>query len=166
VSALVDRPAKLPLGAAMQARDLATVLDAFAPDAVLHSPLTGRLTFQGREQIRAVMQVVLDVYEDLHYTDELQSGDSWVLVGKARVAGNELEMVDHMRLDEHGKIRELTVFFRPLPATAVAMRLLGTGLGRRQGRVRAQLISLLTRPLGFMTRVGDRVGVRLVGPIS
>jgi hypothetical protein len=110
------------------------------------------------------MEVVLDVYDDLRYTDELQSGDSWVLVGTARVADNELEMVDHMRLDEHGKIRELTVFFRPLPATAVAMRLIGTGLGRRQGRARAQLISLLTRPLGFMTRVGDRVGVRLVGP--
>jgi hypothetical protein len=73
-------------------------------------------------------------------------------------------MVDHVRLDESGKIRELTVFFRPMPAIAVAIRLLGTGLGRRKSRVRAELISLLTRPLGFMTRVGDRIGVWLVRP--
>ncbi len=165
MSALADRPTKLPLRVAMEARDLAAVLDAFAPDAVLHSPLTGSLTFQGHEQIRAVTEVILDVYDDLHYTDELQSGDSAVLVASARVDGTDIEMVDHIRFDEHGKIRELTIFFRPLPAIAVAMRLIGTGLGRRKSRTRAEVISLLTRPLGLMTRVGDRMGVRLVGPI-
>jgi hypothetical protein len=164
VSSLADRPTKLPLRAAMEARDLAAVVDAFAPDAVIRSPLTGRLTFQGREQIHAVMQVILDVFDDLHYTDELQSRDSAVLVGSARVAGNDIEMVDHVRFDERGKVRELTVFFRPMPAIAVAMRLIGTGLGRRKSRARAAVISLLTRPLGVMTRIGDRIGVGLVGP--
>jgi hypothetical protein len=164
VSALADRPTKLPLRAAMEARDLAAVVDTFAPDAVIRSPLTGRLTFQGREQIRTVMQVILDVFDDLRYTDELHVGDSGVLVASARVAGDDIEIVDHLRFDESGKIRELTVFFRPLPAIAVAMRLIGTGLGRRKSRIRAEAVSLLTRPLGLMTRVGDRIGVRLVGP--
>lgn len=164
MSALADRPTKFPLRAAMEARDLTAVVDAFAPDAVIRSPLTGRLTFTGHEEIGAIMQVVLDVFDDLRYTDELRTGDSGVLVASARIAGNDIEMVDHVRLDESGKIRELTVFFRPMPAIAVAMRLLGTGLGRRKSRVRAEVISLLTRPLGFMTRVGDRIGVRLVRP--
>jgi small-conductance mechanosensitive channel len=69
-----------------------------------------------------------------------------------------------MRLDETGKITELTVFFRPLPAIAVAMRLIGAGLGMRRGRARAALISGLIRPLELFTRVGDRVGVMLVRP--
>jgi SnoaL-like domain len=166
VSALADRPTKLPLRAAMEARDLGAVVDAFAPDAIVRSPLTGRLTFQGREQIRPVMEVILEVFDDLRYTDELHGGDSAVLVASARVAGTDIEMVDHVRLDESGKIRELTVFFRPMPAIAVAMRLIGTGLGRRKSRVRAQAISLLTRPLGLMTRLGDRMAVRLVGPAA
>jgi hypothetical protein len=74
-------------------------------------------------------------------------------------------MVDHIRLDENGKITEVTVFFRPLPATAVAMRVIGSGLGRRGSAARGHAISALTQPLGLMTRVGDRVGVRLVRPV-
>jgi hypothetical protein len=148
----------------MEARDLSAVMDTFASDAVLRSPLTSGLTFQGREQIHAVMQVILDVVEDLRYTDELQSPDSAVLVASARIGGSELEMVDHMRFNDSGKISELTVFFRPMPAIAVAMRVIGSGLGRRKSAARGQLISALTQPLGLITRVGDRVGVRLVGP--
>jgi hypothetical protein len=164
MSALADSSTKLPLRAAMEARDLGAVVDAFAPDAVIHSPLTGRLTFRGHGQIRAVMEVILDVFDELRYTDELHSGDSAVLLASARVGGKDIEVVDHLRLDEGGKIRELTVFFRPLPATAMAMRLIGSGLGRRKSRARERVISLLTQPLGLMTEVGDRLGVRLVGP--
>jgi hypothetical protein len=164
MSALADSPVKLPLRAAMEAGDLAAVAVAFAPDAVLHSPLTGRLTFQGRDQIQAVMAVILEVFDDLRYTDELHGGDSGVLVASARVEGHDIEIVDHMRLDESGKIRELTVFFRPMPAIAIAMRLIGSGLGRRRSKMRARTISLLTRPLGLITGVGDRIGVWLVAP--
>jgi ketosteroid isomerase-like protein len=164
VSTLTDRPIKLTLRTAMEARDLAAAQDAFTPDAVVRSPLTGRLTFNGREQIGAILQVILDVFDDLHYTDELHSDDGAVLVASARLGGTDIEMVDHMQLDENGKIRELTVFFRPLPAIAVAMRLIGAGLGRRKSRARAGVISALTRPLGLMTALGDRIGVWLVRP--
>jgi SnoaL-like domain len=164
VSALGDGPSKLSLRRGMEAGDLATVVDAFAADAVLRSPLTGRLTFSGRKQIEAVMGVVMDVLDDLRYTDELDCGDRAVLVASARVSGKELEIVDHMRMDENGKIQEMTVFFRPLPSIAIAMRLIGTGLGRRKSRGRGAAIGALTQPLGLLTAVGDRIGAALVGP--
>jgi SnoaL-like domain len=164
VSALPDRQTQLPIRTAMEARDLTAALDSFAPDAVVRSPFTARLTFNGREQIGAVLQVVLDVFDGLHYTDELDSGDRAVLVASARVDGTEIELVDHMLLDENGKIRELTVFFRPLPATAIAMRLIGAGLARRSGAGRAGMVALLARPLGLLTAVADRIGVRLIRP--
>jgi hypothetical protein len=148
----------------MEARDLPAALDAFAPDAVIRSPLTDRLTFKGRAQIGALLEVILDVFEGLHYTDELRSGDRAVIVADARVAGKELEMVDHIQLDESGKIRELTVFFRPLPATTAAMRAIGAGLGRRKSGAWAGLISFLTRPLALLAAAGDRIGVALVRP--
>ena len=59
--ALASRPAELALRRAMEARDMAAVLEAFAPDAVLHSPLTDRLAFAGREQIGTITQIVLEV---------------------------------------------------------------------------------------------------------
>jgi hypothetical protein len=158
----VEPGVKLPLRAAMEARDLDAAVDAFAPDAILRSPLTAGLVFTGREQIRAVMAVILDGFGDLRYTDELRSENAAVLVSNARVGGQDIETIDHMRLRPDGKISEFTVFFRPLPATAAALRVIGSGLGRRKGPVRAAVISALARPLGFMTRVGDAIGVRLV----
>ena len=74
----------------------------------------------------------------------------------------KIELVDHLRLDAEGKITEMTVFFRPLPSIAVAMRLIGTGLGLRRSRARAALISALVRPLELFTRVGDRIGAGLL----
>jgi hypothetical protein len=165
VSALADSPTKLPLRTAMEARDLSAVMDTFAPHAVVRSPLTSSLAFQGREQVHTLMKLILEVFEDLRYTDEIQGSGSAVLVATARIGGSEVDMVDHIRLDDSGKITEVTVFFRPLPATAVAMRVIGSGLGRRKSAARGHVISALTQPLALMTRVGDRVGVRLVGPV-
>jgi hypothetical protein len=165
MSTLEGTPAVFPLRTAVEARDLAGVADAFAPDAVLRSPLTGRFTFNGREQIVAVVEVLLDVCEDFHYTDELFSGDGGFLVAHARVDGKDLEIVDHIRLDESGKIQEFTAFFRPMPAMPVALRLMGAGLTRPKSRIRAAVISVLTRPLELMARVGDVIGARLVRPV-
>jgi hypothetical protein len=146
----------------MEARDLDAVVDAFAPDAVLRSPFTAKLAFTGREQIRAVTRVILDVFRDFHYTEELRGENVAFLVARARVDGQDIEIVDHMRLGPDGKIEEFTVFFRPLPATAAALRRIGAGLGRGKSPARAAVISALARPLAFMTRTGDGIGVRLI----
>ena len=61
-----------------------------------------------------------------------------------------------------GKIQEVTAFFRPLPAAAVALRLIGAGLARRKSPARAAVISVMASPLAFLTQAGDPVGTRLV----
>jgi SnoaL-like domain len=162
VSVDANQAGVLPFRAAMEAGDVDAVVAAFAPDAVFRSPVTGRLVFQGHEQIGALTAVVLDVFDDFRYTGEIRDGDTAVLLAKARIGGEDIEMVDSLRLDPEGKIRELTVFFRPLPASAVALRMIGTGLARRKGRVQSVLISMMTRPLAFMAQSGDRVGARFV----
>lgn len=104
---------KSPLREAMEARDLPAVADAFAPDAEFHSPLTDRLTFKGREQIGALLRVILEVFEDFHYTDELCDEHGGFLVARARIGGENIEIVDHMQFGPDGRIRDFTVFFRP-----------------------------------------------------
>jgi hypothetical protein len=155
-------PAKSRLRRAMEARDVQAVVSAFAKDAKFHSPLTERLTFRGRGQIAAVASVILEVFDGFHYTDELLSPNTGFLVARARVDGQDLEMVDHIQFDVDGEIEEMTVFFRPLPAAAVALRLIGAGLARRKSPLTATIISVLARPLAFVTRTGDRIGVGLI----
>ena len=46
---MLEQTTKLPLRTAMEARDHAAVVQAFAEDAVLLSPITGKLAFEGRE---------------------------------------------------------------------------------------------------------------------
>jgi hypothetical protein len=152
----------LAIRKAMEARDLEAAVDCFAHDAVLYSPFTARLTFSGREQIRLITSVLLEVAEDFHYTSEVRDGEFAVLRASARVGGRDIEFIDHLRLGSVGLIEEFTVFTRPLPATANGLRVFGSALGRRKSATRGTLISALAAPLGFMTRVGDGVGVRLL----
>jgi hypothetical protein len=154
--------ARLPLAAAMEARDVSAMRDAFAPDAVFHSPLTEALAFKGREQIGLLAEVLFEVFEDFRYTGGVVSGDIGFLVARARVGGQLIEIVDHFRLDSDKRVEEITVFFRPLPGAAAALRAIGAGLGRRKSRARGAVISGLTLPLTVMTRIGDRIGVGLI----
>jgi hypothetical protein len=164
MSTLQQRPTKLPIRAAMEARDRAAVIDAFAEDAVLRSPFTPNLVFTGRDQLAALVDVLLDALDDLGYSDELIGDDTAVLVGTMQLRGVAVNFTDHLKLRPDGKISEMTVFFRPLPAAAAAMRVIGAGLGRRKSRLRGRTISALVAPLAFMTRIGDGLGVRLVKP--
>jgi ketosteroid isomerase-like protein len=152
---------KLPLRAAMEARDRAAAVEAFAEDAVVRSPFTDNLTFTGHEQLDALIAVILDVLEDLTYTDELHADNAAVLVGHASVDGLRLQFSDHLTLRD-GLISEMTVFFRPLPATTAAMRRFGEGLGQQRSRFRGRMINAIATPLALMARTGDRAGVRLL----
>ena len=128
MSTLQQRPTKLPIRAAMEARDRAAVIDAFAEDAVLRSPFTPNLVFTGRDQLAALVDVLLDALDDLGYSDELIGEDTAVLVGTMQLRGVAVNFTDHLKLRPDGKISEMTVFFRPLPAAAAAMRVIGAGL--------------------------------------
>ncbi len=153
---------KLPLRTAMEAHDRAAAVETFAEDAVLRSPFTDNLSFTGHEQLGALLAVILDVLEDLTYTDELHAENTAVLVGHANVGGVRLQFSDHLRLRDDGLIDEMTVFFRPLPATTAAMRRIGQGLGQQRSRFRGRMITAMATPLAFMARTGDRAGVWLL----
>jgi hypothetical protein len=153
---------KLALRAAMEARDHRAVIASFAENAVVRSPFTDNLTFEGHHQLNDLVAVILEVLEDLTYADELHADRAAVLVGHARVGGLRIQFCDYLKLRGDGLIEEMTVFFRPLPVTTTAMRLFGDGLGRRKSKLRGHLINTMTAPLALLARTGDRVGVRLL----
>lgn len=151
-----------PMRVAMEARDLDAAVDAFASDAVVRSPFTDGVAFSGTDQVRVILAVVLEVLSDLRYTDHVRDGDRGALRATATVAGRRLDLVDCYALDENGKVRELTVFFRPLPGTTAALRLFASALTTRKSPARGRLVGLMARPLGAMSAFGDRIGAALV----
>jgi hypothetical protein len=114
--------------AAVERRDLAGMQAAFAPDAVLHSPITFR-PFEGREAIGQLLGILLEVFEEFRYTDELDAKDGTrALVFRARVGERELEGLDLIRFDADGRIRDFTVMVRPRSALESLLGAVGSRL--------------------------------------
>jgi hypothetical protein len=106
----------------VEARDLAQMISAFAEDAVLHSPVTFQ-PFEGRDAIGRLLGILLEVFQDFRYTDELSSPEGTrALIFRARVADREAEGLDLIRYDEAGRIRDFTVMIRPRSALEALLR--------------------------------------------
>lgn len=99
---------------AVERHSLDDMIALFREDAVLHSPITFQ-PFEGKPAIRRLLGIILEVFEDFRYTDELDApdGSTKALVFRARVKNRDVEGIDLVRFDERGSIRDLTVLVRP-----------------------------------------------------
>jgi len=99
---------------AVEAGDLGAMIDAFAGDGVLNSPVSFS-PFRGRKAVGVLLSILMEVFEDFRYTDEFDARDgSKALVFRAKVGDRELQGVDVLRFDSAGRITDLTVMVRPL----------------------------------------------------
>jgi hypothetical protein len=116
-----------PFRAAIEACDHAAMVDALAADVVLHSPVTFK-PFEGKEAVAELFSVLLEVFEDFHYTDELEGPGVHGLVFRARIGEREVEGIDLLRNDEQGLVADFTVLVRPLSATIALAEAVGSRL--------------------------------------
>lgn len=99
---------------AVEAHSLEALISLFREDAVLHSPITFQ-PFEGKAAIRRLLGIIFEVFQDFHYTDELDAADGMtkILVFRAKVKNRDAEGIDLVRFDEAGMVRDLTVMVRP-----------------------------------------------------
>ena len=113
---------------AVEAGDLEEMMAQFAEDAVLHSPVTFK-PFEGRAAIQQLLTILLDIFQDFRYTDELEAQDGTAaLIFRARVGDRDLQGLDLIRFDEAGLIRDLTVMIRPRSAIEALLAEVGPRL--------------------------------------
>lgn len=107
-----------PFRAAVEARDIDTVLDLLSEDVVFRSPVVFR-PYQGRAAVAPVLRAVFEVFEDFRYVREIGSYDDadHALVFHASIGGRHVEGSDFLHVDENGSITELVVMIRPLTAS-------------------------------------------------
>ena len=144
-------------------KDIELAMSALADEVVLHSPLTDRFTFNGKEDIRRLFETAWEELDDLEYHTVI--GDR-VLIGGATAGGQRFEETLLLTLADDGKITEITLFIRPLTGLTAVMATLGPALARKNGRSRftAGILKAMTAPLAAVTRSGDRVGLKLTLP--
>ena len=138
------------------------MIDTFAPNVVLHSPLISE-PFQGREDVGFLFRLLSDDYlftDDFEYTAELTDGDTLVLAFKGKLKGVEVEGVDLFRFDADGRINDITVFLRPLPGTAAVAKFLSPRVAGRGNKLKGAFAGLGVRPLSGLAKLFDAIGSR------
>ena len=151
-----------PYRAAVDAKDPAALAAACAPNLVFHSPISNAARFEGPGEIERLYRTVLGVYDDQELVAEYAVGDTLVVHLRAWIDGTEMDEIQVLRLNDQGKIYDITMYVRPLPGLTLLASRLAPRLA--PSRWRAILLTLMLRPLALMTRFGDRIGVRLVQP--
>lgn len=99
---------------AIEAQSLDALMSVFREDAVLHSPITFQ-PFEGKAAVRRLLAIILEVFQEFRYTDELDTADGMtkILVFRTKVKSRDIEGIDMIRFDEAGMVRDLTVMVRP-----------------------------------------------------
>ena len=112
----------------VESKDVAVMMEAFADGAVLHSPITFE-PFEGKEAIARLLGILMQVFQDFRYTDELTAEDGTkALIFRTRVGDRDVEGLDLIRFDHTGRIRDFTVMVRPRSAVEALLRAVSSRL--------------------------------------
>lgn len=98
---------------AAEAKDFSQVSELFEEDVTFKSPVVFK-PYEGREALGVILGAVVQVFEDFRYVEQVETGDTAVLVFEARAGERDLQGVDILRFGENGLIRELIVMVRPM----------------------------------------------------
>lgn len=121
---------------ATESADIDALTGVLTPDAELISPLSGRLVFRGREDLRVLLSAAYGSLTGLRWTEEIGDGARRVLLATATIGPFRLTEALVLGLDEQGRVRTLQPHLRPWPAlTYLAVRL-APHLFRNPGIVR------------------------------
>jgi hypothetical protein len=124
---------------ATRTKDIDRITSALASDAELVSPLSGRMIFRGREDLRVLLAAVYGGLKELTWQEVIGEGSTRVAVSTARVAGVTITDAMVLDLDEAGLIMRIRPHLRPWLAITLFALLLGPKIARHPGVVRRAL---------------------------
>jgi alpha-glucuronidase len=99
--------------AAVESKDFSAMDDLFSDQVTFRSPVVFK-PYQGRESVAPLLGAVAQVFEDFRYLDQVETGETAVLVFEARVGERKLDGVDILRFDGDDRIVEMMVMVRPM----------------------------------------------------
>lgn len=110
--------------AAAEAKDFSATDEIFTEDVTFRSPVVYK-PYEGREALLVLLGAVVQVLENFRYVEQVETGDTAVLMFEANSGDREVQGVDILRFADDGRVRELIVMIRPmsgLGAVAEEMR--------------------------------------------
>ena len=99
--------------AAAQSNDIDALVETLADDPELVSPLSGRMVFRGREDLRVLLRVVYGSLRGVSWQAPIRDGNRCVVLGESRVGPAHRYDVTVFELAEDGRIQRIRPFVRP-----------------------------------------------------
>jgi hypothetical protein len=124
---------------ATQRNDVDRMISVLSPDAELVSPLSGRMVFRGRDDLRVLLTAVYGGLKDLRWQNVIGEGLTRVAVSEARIAGFTITDAMVLELDDAGRITRIRPHLRPWLAITVFAVLLVPRIASHPGVVRRAL---------------------------
>lgn len=115
--------------AAVEAVDLDALMDTMSDEVVFRSPVTFK-TYEGKEAVRYLLSIVMRVFEDFRYVDEVEGERSAILVFETRAGDREVNGIDYLEFGEDGRIERFTVMVRPMSAVTRLAESIGAELAK------------------------------------
>ncbi len=125
--------------AASEADDIDGIMATLTPGAELVSPLSGRMVFRGKTDLRVLLTAVYGSMTGLRWREEMGDGNVRVVVGDAAVGPFKLGDAMVFELAEDGRIQRIRPHLRPWLALTLLALKLGPKIGRHPGVVRRAL---------------------------
>jgi hypothetical protein len=110
-----------------EANEIDAVMDALAPHVELVSPISGRMVFRGKRDLRILLTAIYGSLCQLEWREEIGDDTRRVLLGEARVLGVTLHDAMVLDLTADGQIGRIRPHLRPwLALTLLFVRLMPT----------------------------------------
>jgi SnoaL-like domain len=119
--------------------DVDAMVATLAPDAELVSPLSGRMMFRGRDDLRVLLGAAFGSLRGLQWREFIGDGQRRVAVSEGRIAGVKISDAMIVELDDAGRIRRIRPHLRPWLAVTVFAVKLGPKIAGHPGVVRRAL---------------------------
>jgi ketosteroid isomerase-like protein len=104
-----------PYRTALESRDAEALAAILHPDVTFHSPVLEE-PLQGRERALGVFAALAVVVDDFEIVDELEGDGTLALAFRVRYGEHRIDAMDHLTLDQDGRVRAIVVTMRPLEA--------------------------------------------------
>jgi hypothetical protein len=121
--------------AAAQSNDIDALVETLADDPELVSPLSGRMVFRGREDLRVLLRVVYGSLRGASWQAPVRDGNRCVVLGESRVGLAHRYDVTVFELADDGRIQRIRPFVRPWLALSVDALVVGPKMALHLGVV-------------------------------
>lgn len=123
---------RLDYTAALERLDPEAVVACLAEDAVIRVAVHDA-PMQGADVARFLFGVLQQELDPIEVDREIVEGDQAVVTFETGIGGMRAQGLNHLELGEDGRVRELTVFFRPLASLQRIAEVVGRHMQERFG---------------------------------